>query len=197
MSASAAAFSDSRHECPRRLRQPGAHGLSAPGATQGRPRVDGAPTGRAGATLRRVAVAQALARCVPVPLGDIFRNIVAVHPISVKLGNGSDSAGQSAYHPRRLERVGGALLIGSTGYALRRKSAARTRLRICSGVLGGVSIGGFGPGGGFTAAGAAAFRDGLCGFRRRPHHQSRIRPGTCRLAAARPRSMHRGCRETW
>ena len=48
-------------------------------------------------------------------------------------------------------------LIGSTGYALRRKSAARTRLRNCSGVLGGVSIGGVGAGGGFTAAGAAAF----------------------------------------
>jgi hypothetical protein len=37
MSASAAAFSDSRHECPRRLRQPGAHSLSAPGGTKGAP----------------------------------------------------------------------------------------------------------------------------------------------------------------
>jgi hypothetical protein len=36
----------------------------------------------------RVAVAQALARCVPLPLGDVFRNIVAVRPISVKLGSG-------------------------------------------------------------------------------------------------------------
>jgi hypothetical protein len=32
--------------------------------------------------------AGALARCVPLPLGNIFRNIVAVHPISLILGNG-------------------------------------------------------------------------------------------------------------
>ena len=37
MSAATAAFADSRHECPRRLRQPGAHSLSAPGATKGAP----------------------------------------------------------------------------------------------------------------------------------------------------------------
>jgi hypothetical protein len=43
----------------------------------------------------RVAVAQALARCVPLPLGDIFRNIVAVHPISVRLGNGWKRLGRS------------------------------------------------------------------------------------------------------
>jgi hypothetical protein len=48
-------------------------------------------------------------------------------------------------------------LIGSTGYALRRKSAARTRLRNCSGVLGGVSIDGARAGVAFAAAGAVAF----------------------------------------
>jgi hypothetical protein len=37
MSAATAAFADSRHECPRRLRQPGAHSLSVPGATKGAP----------------------------------------------------------------------------------------------------------------------------------------------------------------
>jgi hypothetical protein len=31
MSAATAAFSDSRHECPRRLRQPGAHSLAIQG----------------------------------------------------------------------------------------------------------------------------------------------------------------------
>jgi hypothetical protein len=42
-------------------------------------------------------VAQALARCVPLPLGDVFRNMVAVHPINVRLGtDGSGSVGQSA-----------------------------------------------------------------------------------------------------
>src|ERR1700675_427803 len=39
------------------------------------------------------------------------------------------------------------------GYALRRRSAARTRARSCSGVSGG----GVGAGAGFTAAGAAGF----------------------------------------
>jgi hypothetical protein len=43
----------------------------------------------------RVAVAQALARCVPLPLGNIFRNIVAVRPVSVKLGNGWKRLGRS------------------------------------------------------------------------------------------------------
>jgi hypothetical protein len=43
----------------------------------------------------RVAVAQTLARCVPLPLGDVFRNIVAVHPISVRLGNGWKRLGRS------------------------------------------------------------------------------------------------------
>jgi C4-dicarboxylate-specific signal transduction histidine kinase len=38
MSAATAAFADSRHECPRRLRQPGAHSLSAPGGTKAPPR---------------------------------------------------------------------------------------------------------------------------------------------------------------
>jgi hypothetical protein len=36
----------------------------------------------------REAVAQALARCVPLPLADRFRDVIAVHPISVRLGNG-------------------------------------------------------------------------------------------------------------
>ena len=43
----------------------------------------------------RVAVAQTPARCVPVPLGNMFRNIVAVHPIIVKLGNGWKRLGRS------------------------------------------------------------------------------------------------------
>jgi hypothetical protein len=50
------ALSDSRHECPRRLREPGAHSLSAPDATKSRPRVDGAPTGRTGATVRYLCI---------------------------------------------------------------------------------------------------------------------------------------------
>jgi hypothetical protein len=43
----------------------------------------------------RVAVAQTLARCVPLRLGYIFRNIVAVRSISVKLGNGWKRLGRS------------------------------------------------------------------------------------------------------
>ena len=41
------------------------------------------------------------------------------------------------------------------GYALRRKSTARTRARNCSGVSGIISGGGAGAGAGSTAAGAA------------------------------------------
>jgi hypothetical protein len=47
--------------------------------------------------------------------------------------------------------------IAERGYALRRKSAARTRARNCSGVSGVVSGGGVGAGAGFTVAGAAGF----------------------------------------
>jgi hypothetical protein len=43
----------------------------------------------------RVAMAQTLARCVLLPLGDIFRNIVAVRRISVRLGNGWKRLGRS------------------------------------------------------------------------------------------------------
>jgi hypothetical protein len=50
-----------------------------------RPRVDGALTGRTGATLRYL-------------ISELFRNIVAVHPISVRLGL-----------PLHLERDGGAV----------------------------------------------------------------------------------------
>src|SRR6516165_5327247 len=42
------------------------------------------------------------------------------------------------------------------GYALRRRSDARTRLRNCAGVAG-VSVGGVGEGFGVTTVGAAAF----------------------------------------
>ena len=45
----------------------------------------------------------------------------------------------------------------ANGYALRRKSAARTRARNCSGVSGGTSGGGVRAGAGFTAAGAPGF----------------------------------------
>jgi hypothetical protein len=114
----------------------------------------------------RVAVAQALARCVPAA---------------------------ARRHPRHLERVGGAVtdrqhrlsapaqergthaapqLLRRLGWCFDWQVGARRRLH-------------------------RRGRGGLCGFRRHPHHQSRIRPGTCRLAAVRPRSMHRGCRETW
>jgi hypothetical protein len=62
----------------------------------GQPRITYAnPAPSEGRVAVRVAVAQALARCVPLPLGDIFRNIVAVHPISVRLGNGWKRLGRS------------------------------------------------------------------------------------------------------
>ena len=47
--------------------------------------------------------------------------------------------------------------VAGTGYALRRRSAARTRARNCSDVSGGVSKGGALAGFGFTPAGAAVF----------------------------------------
>jgi hypothetical protein len=34
----------------------------------------------------RDALAQALARCAPLPLNDEFRNVIAVHPIMMRLG---------------------------------------------------------------------------------------------------------------
>jgi hypothetical protein len=36
----------------------------------------------------RDALAQALARCAPLPLSDAFRKVIAVHPITVRLGDG-------------------------------------------------------------------------------------------------------------
>jgi hypothetical protein len=63
------------------------------------------------------------------------RTVAPGKAVQVRLGNGKRLG--------RSERLSSPPpLIGSTGYALRRKSAARTRLRNCSGVLGGVSIGG-------------------------------------------------------
>jgi hypothetical protein len=44
----------------------------------------------------RDAVAQALARCVPLPLSDEFRNIISVHSITVRLGEGWQHRGQPA-----------------------------------------------------------------------------------------------------
>jgi hypothetical protein len=36
----------------------------------------------------RDAIAQALARCAPLPLSDEFRKVISVHPITVRLGEG-------------------------------------------------------------------------------------------------------------
>jgi hypothetical protein len=36
----------------------------------------------------RDALAQALARCAPLPLSDEFRKVISVHPITVRLGEG-------------------------------------------------------------------------------------------------------------
>jgi hypothetical protein len=36
----------------------------------------------------RDALAQALTRCAPLPLSDAFRKVIAVHPITVRLGDG-------------------------------------------------------------------------------------------------------------
>jgi hypothetical protein len=60
------------------------------GNVVGQPRityVNPAPS-KEGWSAMRTAVAQAVAQCVPLPLTDAFRNIVAVHPIGVRLGQG-------------------------------------------------------------------------------------------------------------
>jgi hypothetical protein len=44
----------------------------------------------------RDALAQALARCVPLPLSDEFRNVISVHSITVRLGDGWRRRGQPA-----------------------------------------------------------------------------------------------------
>jgi hypothetical protein len=44
----------------------------------------------------RDALAQALARCMPLPLSDEFRKVVSVHPIAVRLGEGWRRRGQTA-----------------------------------------------------------------------------------------------------
>jgi hypothetical protein len=44
----------------------------------------------------RDALAQALARCTPLPLSDEFRKVISVHPIAVRLGEGWRRRGQSA-----------------------------------------------------------------------------------------------------
>jgi hypothetical protein len=44
----------------------------------------------------RDALAQALARCAPLPLSDEFRNVISVHPITVRLGEGWRRRGQPA-----------------------------------------------------------------------------------------------------
>lgn len=57
----------------------------------GQPRVtyaNPAPSSEPGWDALRAAVAQALARCVPLPLTASFRDVIAVHPIGVRLGNG-------------------------------------------------------------------------------------------------------------
>jgi hypothetical protein len=46
-----------------------------------------APNDEARETVR-AAVAQALKLCEPLPLSDTFRDVVAVHPIGVRPGNG-------------------------------------------------------------------------------------------------------------
>jgi hypothetical protein len=44
----------------------------------------------------RDALAQALARCLPLPLSDEFRNVISVHSIMVRLGDGWRRRGQPA-----------------------------------------------------------------------------------------------------
>jgi hypothetical protein len=50
----------------------------------------------------RDALARALARCAPLPLSDEFRNVISVHPITVRLGEGWRPRGQPAagYEPQ-------------------------------------------------------------------------------------------------
>jgi hypothetical protein len=47
-------------------------------------------------TAVRDAIAQALARCAPLPLSDEFRKVISVHPITVRLGEGWRRRGQPA-----------------------------------------------------------------------------------------------------
>jgi hypothetical protein len=49
-----------------------------------------------GRAAMRDALAQALARCLPLPLSDEFRTVTSVHPITVRLGEGSRRRGQTA-----------------------------------------------------------------------------------------------------
>jgi hypothetical protein len=78
--------------------------------------------------------------------------IRSLRPTSVRLGNGWKRLG-------RLERLSPSPppLIGGTGYALRRKSAARKRLRNCSGVGGVVAFAAFVAA--LRAASRCAFND--------------------------------------
>ena len=55
------------------------------------------PSEEARAALRD-ALAEALARCVPLPLSDEFRKVISVHPIAVRFGEGWRRRGQPAAH---------------------------------------------------------------------------------------------------
>jgi hypothetical protein len=46
----------------------------------------------------RNALAQALARCTPLPLADEFRKVISVHPITVRLGEGWRRRGEPPAH---------------------------------------------------------------------------------------------------
>jgi len=49
-----------------------------------------------GRAAMRDALAQALARCLPLPLSAEFRKVISVHPITVRLGEGWRRRGQTA-----------------------------------------------------------------------------------------------------
>jgi hypothetical protein len=46
----------------------------------------------------RDALAEAIARCAPLPLSDEFRKVISVHPIAVRLGEGWRRRSQPAAH---------------------------------------------------------------------------------------------------
>jgi hypothetical protein len=54
------------------------------------------PPSEEGRAAVREALAQAVARCEPLPLSDAFRKVVSVRPITVRLGEGWKRRGQPA-----------------------------------------------------------------------------------------------------
>ena len=71
-------------------------GFNGDGEVVGQPLItyENPPPSEEGRAAIRDALAQALARCAPLALSDAFRKVIAVHPITVRLGEWSRRPGR-------------------------------------------------------------------------------------------------------